>query len=164
MPSTARQTKYAADRNGPICLLLDVRGQAREHSLQVWSYGKRRVVSIPRKVIRIETPDNQRWLAVTVPRRVPVLPQVPTMAEAGYPAVETTVWNGVLVPAKTPKTIVDRLNAEIVAVLRKPEVRERFAAQGAEAIGSTSAEFAAHIKREIAKWGKVVRAANLTVN
>jgi len=105
-----------------------------------------------------------RALAVTVPRRVPALPQVPTMAEAGYPAVETTVWNGVLVPAKTPKPIVDRLNAEIVAGLRKPDVRERFAALGAEAIGSTSAEFGAHIKREIAKWGKVVRAANLTVN
>lgn len=68
MPSTARQTKYAADRNGPICLLLDVRGQAREHSLQVYSYGKRRVVSIPRKVIRIETDGAKRWAAVTVPR------------------------------------------------------------------------------------------------
>jgi tripartite-type tricarboxylate transporter receptor subunit TctC len=105
-----------------------------------------------------------RALAVTVPRRVAVLPQVPTMAESGYPAVETTVWNGVLVPAKTPKPIVDRLNAEIVAILKKSETRERFAAQGAEAVGSTSAEFAAHIRREIDKWGKVVRAAGLTVN
>jgi tripartite-type tricarboxylate transporter receptor subunit TctC len=105
-----------------------------------------------------------RALAVTVPRRVAVLPQVPTMAESGYPAVETTVWNGVLVPVKTPKPIVDRLNAEIVASLKKPEMRERFAAQGAEAVGSTSAEFAAHIRREIDKWGKVVRAAGLTVN
>lgn len=68
MPSTARQTRYAADRNGPICLLLDVRGQAREQSLQVWSYGKRRVVSIPRKLIRIETEHAKRWAAVTVPR------------------------------------------------------------------------------------------------
>ena len=105
-----------------------------------------------------------RALAVTVRKRVPALPQVPTMAEAGYPAVETTVWNGVLVPAKTPRPIVDRLNAEIVAILKRPEVRERFAAQGAEAVGSTSAEFAAHIRREIDKWGKVVRAAGLTVN
>jgi len=68
MPSTARQTKYAADRNGPICLLLDVRGQAREHSLQVYSYGKRKVVSIPRKMIRLETEGVKRWAAVTVPR------------------------------------------------------------------------------------------------
>jgi hypothetical protein len=68
MPSPARQTKYAADRNGPICLLLDVRGQAREHSLQVYSYGKRKVVSIPRKMIRLETEGVKRWAAVTVPR------------------------------------------------------------------------------------------------
>ena len=105
-----------------------------------------------------------RALAVTVPKRVPAMPQVPTMAEAGYPAVETTVWTGVLVPAKTPPPIVSKLNSEIVAILRKPDIRERFAAQGAEAVGSTSAEFAAHIRREIDKWGKVVRAAKLTVN
>ncbi len=66
--TAARQTKYAADRNGPICLLLDVRGQAREHSLQVYSYGKKRVVSIPRKVIRFETDGTKRWAAITVPR------------------------------------------------------------------------------------------------
>jgi tripartite-type tricarboxylate transporter receptor subunit TctC len=105
-----------------------------------------------------------RALAVTVPRRVPALPQVPTMAEAGYPAVETTVWTGVLVPAKTPQPIVQRLNTEIVAVLKDPDLRTRFAAQGAEAVGSTSAEFGAHIRREIEKWGKVVRANGLTVN
>jgi tripartite-type tricarboxylate transporter receptor subunit TctC len=105
-----------------------------------------------------------RALAVTVSKRVPAMPQVPTMAEAGYPAVETTVWTGVLVPAKTPAPIVAKLNQEIVAILKKPDIRERFAAQGAEAVGSTSAEFAAHIRREIDKWGKVVRAAKLTVN
>jgi tripartite-type tricarboxylate transporter receptor subunit TctC len=86
------------------------------------------------------------------------------MAEAGYPAVETTVWTGVLVPAETPVPIVAKLNQAIVAILKKPDIRERFAAQGAEAVGSTSAEFAAHIRREIDKWGKVVRAAKLTVN
>ena len=105
-----------------------------------------------------------RALAVTVPRRVQALPQVPTMAEAGYPAVETTVWTGVLVPAKTSAAIVAKLNGEIVAVLKDPELRARFAAQGAEAVGSTSAEFGSHIRREIEKWGKVVRAAGLTVN
>ena len=105
-----------------------------------------------------------RALAVTQPKRVAAIPQVPTMAEAGYPGVETTVWTGVLVPAKTPRPIVEKLNSEIVAILKKPDVRERFAAQGAEAVGSTSAEFAAHIRREIDKWSKVVRAAKLTVN
>ncbi len=67
MMTPRRQTKYAADRNGPICLLLDVRGQARERTLEVYSYGKGKVVSIPRKVINIET-SGTRWAAVTVPR------------------------------------------------------------------------------------------------
>lgn len=105
-----------------------------------------------------------RALAVTVPKRVPAMPQTPTMAEAGFAAVETTVWNGVLVPAKTPDAVVEKLNAEIVAVLKEPDLRSRFVEQGAEAIGSTSAEFAAHIRREIDKWGKVVRAAGISVN
>jgi tripartite-type tricarboxylate transporter receptor subunit TctC len=105
-----------------------------------------------------------RALAVTVRRRVAVLPQVPTMAEAGFPAVETTVWNGVLVPAKTPAPVIAKLNSEIVTILKKADVRERFAAQGAEAVGSGSVEFGEHIRREIEKWGKVVRAAGLTVN
>lgn len=66
--STARQTRYAADRNGPICLLLDVRGQARDRTIEVYSYGKKKVVSIPRKCIRIETEGAKRWAAITVPR------------------------------------------------------------------------------------------------
>ena len=68
MPSARFQTRYAADRNGPICLLLDVRGQARDRTIEVYSYGKRKVVSIPRKCIRIETEGTKRWAAVTVPR------------------------------------------------------------------------------------------------
>lgn len=69
-----------------------------------------------------------------------------------------------LVPAKTPTAIVARLNSEIVAFLKDLELRARFTAQGSEAVGSTPAEFGAHIRREIDKWGKVVRAAGLTVN
>jgi hypothetical protein len=68
VPYSRRQTAYAADRDGPICLLLDVRGQAREHSLQVYSYGKKQVVSIPRRLARIETIGANRWAAITVPR------------------------------------------------------------------------------------------------
>jgi hypothetical protein len=68
MPATARLTRYAADRNGLICLLLDVRGQARQQSLQVYSYSKSKVVSLPRKLIRIETENAKRWAAVSVPR------------------------------------------------------------------------------------------------
>jgi hypothetical protein len=68
MPRIVRQTRYAADRDGPICLLLEVRGDAREHSLQVYSYGKKQVVNLPRKLIRVETAGANRWAAITVPR------------------------------------------------------------------------------------------------
>lgn len=68
MPAAVKRTRYAADRNGPICLLLDVRGQARDATIQVYSYGKGKIVSIPRKVIKIETEGAMRWAAVTVPR------------------------------------------------------------------------------------------------
>jgi tripartite-type tricarboxylate transporter receptor subunit TctC len=105
-----------------------------------------------------------RSLAVTVKKRVPALPDVPTMAESGYPAVETTAWNGVLFPAKTPKTVVKRMNADMVRILSTPEVRERFVTQGAEAVPTTPAEFGQFIRHEIDKWGKVVRAAGLKAN
>ena len=105
-----------------------------------------------------------RALAVTTDRRVKVLPDILTMAEAGLPGVETTAWNGILVPVGTPRAVVDRLNHEIVRILNKPDVRQQFASQGAEAAGTTSAEFADFIRREIAKWGKVVRTAGLTAN
>jgi len=68
MASTATRTRYAADRDGRVCLLVDVRGRARENSLQVYSYGQGRVVSLPRKLIRDETPNAKRWGAVSVPR------------------------------------------------------------------------------------------------
>lgn len=65
----ALQTRWAADRDGLICVLLEVRGNAREHSLQVWSYGKKKVVSLPRRLIQIETDiTNKRWAAISVPR------------------------------------------------------------------------------------------------
>jgi len=105
-----------------------------------------------------------RSLAVTVRKRVAALPDVPTMAESDYPAVETTAWNGVLVPAKTPSPIIRRLNVDIVRILSAREVRERFEAQGAEAAPTTPAEFGQFIRHEIDKWGKVVKAAGLKAN
>ena len=103
-------------------------------------------------------------LATTGPTRPAYLPNIPTVAEAGYPGFEALNWYAFVAPAKTPAPIVAKLNGEIVAVLKDPELRARFAAQGAEAVGSTSAEFGTHIRREIDKWGKVVRVAGLTVN
>jgi tripartite-type tricarboxylate transporter receptor subunit TctC len=102
-----------------------------------------------------------RALAVTSHRRIAALPEVPTMAEAGLPGVEVTSWNGVLVPAGTPSAIVAKLNREMVRILNSTEMKERMASQGAEAAGNTPEEFGAFIKSEIAKWGKVVKAAGL---
>ena len=105
-----------------------------------------------------------RALAVTVRKRVSALPDVPTMAESGYPGIETTAWNGVLAPAKTPGAIISRLNGDIARILSTPDMRQRFEAQGAEATPSSPAEFGQFIHDEIEKWGKVVKAAGLTAN
>ena len=98
-----------------------------------------------------------RALGVTTAKRTGAMPELPTIAEAGVPGFEASTWHGVLVPAGTPATIIDRLNAEINRALQLPDVRERLAALGAEIIGGTPKEFADHIQREIPKWAKVIR-------
>jgi tripartite-type tricarboxylate transporter receptor subunit TctC len=102
-----------------------------------------------------------RPLAVTSAKRSPALPNVPTLAEQGIANQESDVILGVLVPATTPKEIVDRLHGEIVKIVTDPEIKRRLAAVGFEAVGSTPAEFDARIRAEIAKWAKVVRDANI---
>jgi tripartite-type tricarboxylate transporter receptor subunit TctC len=102
-----------------------------------------------------------RALAVTSPRRSPALPDVPTMAEAGAPDQESELILGVLVPAGTPRDIVERLHREIVKVVATPDVRERLTALGFEPIVSTPQEFADRIKAEIGKWAEVIRAAGI---
>lgn len=102
-----------------------------------------------------------RGLAVIARERSPVLPEVPTVAEAGLPGFEVTTWYGVLVPAGTPKEIVTRLNREIVKIMNAPDTRERLAVLAADPTTSTPEQFSAYIKQEIAKWAKVVRTAGL---
>jgi tripartite-type tricarboxylate transporter receptor subunit TctC len=102
-----------------------------------------------------------RALAVTTSHRVDALPQVPTMGEVGYPAIIITAWNGVLVPAKTPRPIIQYLHASLVQVLQKPEVVRQFNSTGAEVAPNSPEAFGAYIKHEIDRWGKVVRNANL---
>ena len=100
-------------------------------------------------------------LAITSPKRSPLAPDVPTMAEAGYPGVEVVSWFGILAPAGTPPAIVSQLNAEIVKAMQLPEVKTQMAGLGAEAITSTPQEFAAYIASERAKWARVVRDAGI---
>jgi tripartite-type tricarboxylate transporter receptor subunit TctC len=100
-------------------------------------------------------------LGVTGPKRLPVAPEYPTIAELGYPGFEVTSWYGVLAPAKTPATVVAKLNTAVVSALRAPEVRQQMARQGLDPIGSTPAEFAAHLRREVARWARVVKEAGI---
>jgi tripartite-type tricarboxylate transporter receptor subunit TctC len=102
-----------------------------------------------------------RALAVTSAKRAHSAPEIPTVAESGYPTYETTSWHGILVPAKTPAAIVARLNAELVKIARQPELRDLLGAQGSEVIGSTPEQFAAKIKSESAKWAHVIKTANI---
>jgi len=102
-----------------------------------------------------------RALAVIAPQRLPALPDVPTVAEAGLPNFEVTTWYGVLAPAGTPKGIVGRLNAELVRIMHSPELKDRLAAMATEPATGTPEEFADFIKRETAKWAEVVRQAGL---
>jgi tripartite-type tricarboxylate transporter receptor subunit TctC len=103
-------------------------------------------------------------LATTGPRRLSVLPDLPTVAESGYPGYQSTAWLGLLAPAGTPKAIIDQLNAQVLKVMALPETRERMAAFGAEITTSTPEQFAAHIRSEIANLGKVVRDASIKLN
>jgi tripartite-type tricarboxylate transporter receptor subunit TctC len=108
------------------------------------------------------TSGTLRALAVTSARRSPALPEVPTLAEAGAPDQESDIILGVLVPAGTPREIIDRLHGEIVKVVAMPDVRARLAALGFEPIASTPSEFADRIRQEIAQWADVIRAAGIT--
>jgi tripartite-type tricarboxylate transporter receptor subunit TctC len=105
-----------------------------------------------------------RALGVSTTARLPVFPEVPTIAEAGVPGYEATQWYGVLAPAGTPRPIVDRLNREIGSAVRHKQMAERLAADGAEPFLSTPDEFAAYIKSEIARWAPVIKAANIRVD
>lgn len=103
-----------------------------------------------------------RPLAVTTPKRSPALPDVPTIAEAGLPGYEATSWFGMLAPAKTPAPVMAKLNASILKALADPDVKKKMAEQGAEAYGETPQQFAAFIKTETAKWGKIVKQSGAT--
>lgn len=102
-----------------------------------------------------------RPLAITSDQRSPLLPDVPTMEQAGFPNFEAGELNGILVPAGTPPEIVARLNKEIVEILAMPDVKQKLEAQGAQIVASTPAEFATFIVTESARWGKVAKAAGI---
>ena len=102
-----------------------------------------------------------RGLAITGRTRLSALPGVPTMIESGLANFESTSWFGVLAPAGTPGAVITQLHREFVTLLKQPGPREQISRTGADPVGNTPEEFAAHIKSEITKWGKVIKAANI---
>ena len=98
-----------------------------------------------------------RALAVTSPQRSPLAPDLPTMAEAGVPGYEMIGWNGIFAPKGTPPEVVARLHAELVKILRAPEVKQHLATLGAEPGGEKPEEFAAFVKAESERWGKIIK-------
>jgi tripartite-type tricarboxylate transporter receptor subunit TctC len=102
--------------------------------------------------------------AVSSRQRSPLLPNVPTAIEAGLPNYEVTSWFGIVAPAATPRDIVKKLNAELTRISESQEVREKLAAQGLDALVSTPEQFAAQIRDDYAKWGRVVVASGATAD
>ncbi len=103
-------------------------------------------------------------LAVTSAQRAPTAPEVPTFAESGLPGYETFAWNGVVVPAGTPKAVVAKLNDELKKVLQLPQVKDKFAQQGFAASWNEPEAFGAFLRAEVAKWAKTVKAAGATLD
>lgn len=108
--------------------------------------------------------EKIRALAVTSPKRSPAFPEIPTMAEAGVPGFESLSWYGIWAPAGTPPAILDRMQAEVKAALASPDLAGAWAKQGAEPGGEPRAQFAAYVRAETEKWGKVARDLKVTVD
>ena len=104
-----------------------------------------------------------RALAITSPRRSSVAPELPTIAESGFPGFESGTWYGLMAPARTSRDITTRLNAAVVKAVQLPDVRDKLHAQGAEPIIMTPEQMGDFVRGEIAKWGKVAKAANIRV-
>jgi len=119
------------------------------------------IFSTPVAVIPFINSGKLKVIGTSGKERVPYLPDVPTLAEAGIKDLNTAPWEGLLAPARTPAGIIDRLYKEVVAALKTSYVRERFAASGTDAVGSSPQEFASHISRELEQNRKVVKAAGI---
>jgi tripartite-type tricarboxylate transporter receptor subunit TctC len=117
-------------------------------------------VAVPTALAHIKS-NKLRPLMVTSEKRVAALPDVPSAAEAGVPKMVVEYWVGFAAPAKTPPEIIDRLNKEIIAALGKPEAKKRFAEQGLAAVGNTPAQATKFVDDEIARWGALIKAANI---
>jgi tripartite-type tricarboxylate transporter receptor subunit TctC len=105
-----------------------------------------------------------RAVAVTSTKRLPNLPDVPTLDESGVKGYESLSWSGIMAPAGTPRRVIDKLNAAIEKILRDADVKQRFASLGVEPVGGPPEAFSRHIRAESEKWARVVKTANITLN
>jgi tripartite-type tricarboxylate transporter receptor subunit TctC len=118
------------------------------------------IVDTPPLVAQIKA-GKVKALGVTSAKRAAAMPELPTVAESGVPGYEMVLWIGVFAPAGTPREIVSKLNAEIVRIVRLPDIRAELAGMGVDPVGNTSEQMAEWIRREIARFGPVVKAANI---
>ena len=105
-----------------------------------------------------------RAIAVTTPKRFPLLPDIPAIAESGYPGFEALAWNGLVAPAGTPRPVIDKINAEVNAILKLPDVAQKMNAAGFDLIGGTPEDFTKLIAAESARWTPVVKRLGITAN
>jgi tripartite-type tricarboxylate transporter receptor subunit TctC len=118
------------------------------------------IVDTPPLVSQIRA-GKVKALAVTSAKRASAMSGLPTIAESGVPGYEMVLWIGVFAPAGTPRDVAGKLNAEVVRIVRLPDIREKLDAMGVEPLGNTQEQMADWIRREIAKYGPVVKAANI---
>lgn len=118
--------------------------------------------SMPSVIAHVRS-NRLRGVAVTTLTRSPLAPELPTVAESGLPGFETSAWQGIFAPRLTPQALILLLNAEITKIVNAPEVRKQLAAEGAEPVANTPEEFAKWLRADIARWAKVVKAANVRV-
>ncbi|HYY62570.1 MAG TPA: tripartite tricarboxylate transporter substrate-binding protein [Burkholderiales bacterium] len=187
VPAQTLQEFIALARAKPETVTLASHGPGSlPNLLGAWlkNEGGVRLLEVPYKGVNSEIPDLQsgqvmsafvvpqvvlgplkagklRALAVTTRERLAILPDVPTTAEAGLPGLEAIVWNGIFVPAGTPASVVERLHRELVRAYNAPEVREQLRAGGSYAAADTPEEFAAFVRSEKEKWGRLGREAGI---
>ncbi|MEO7727042.1 MAG: tripartite tricarboxylate transporter substrate binding protein [Burkholderiales bacterium] len=132
------------------------KGSAEAHTALIGGQVPVMFDAIPATLPHIKS-GRLRGLGIATLKRSQFLPELPTIAESGYPGFEAVGWIGIAAPAKTPNAILDKLNAEMVKIINAPDVQERLATLAFTPVGDTRAQFAAFMKSEIAKWGKAIK-------
>jgi len=120
-------------------------------------------INMPTGITHVRS-GKAKILAVSSIKRVAQLPDVPTVDQSGVKGFETSAWSGLYAPAATPADIINRLNVEVVKILKQPSVREQLMAQGAEPVGDTPEEFSRFTLAEISKWAKIIKISGAKVD